>query len=69
MLAGTGREKAAAPIREGLVSVGHIEEKNVSRRLREGDVLVIRRRGKYMLETVGEPTRKGRIPVTFQKYL
>ena len=69
MLAGTGREKAAALIREGLVSVGHIEEKNVSRRLREGDVLVIRRRGKYKLETVGEPTRKGRIPVTFQKYL
>ena len=69
MLAGTGREKAAALIREGLVSVGHIEEKNVSRRLREGDVLVIRRRGKYKLDAVGEPTRKGRIPVTFQKYL
>ncbi len=69
MLAGTGREKAAALIREGLVSVGHIEEKDVSRRLREGDILVIRRRGKFKLETLGEPTRKGRIPVTFQKYM
>ena len=69
MLAGTGREKAAALIREGLVSVGHIEEKDVSRRLREGDILVIRRRGKYKLTGAGEPTRKGRIPVVFQKYL
>ena len=49
LLAGTGREKAAKMIREGLVSVGHIEEKDVSRKLKEGDIIVIRHTGKFRL--------------------
>ena len=69
MLAGTGREKAAALIAQGLVSVGHMEEKRADRRLREGDVVIIRHTGKFRLREVGGLTKKGRTVVLFDKYI
>lgn len=69
MLASTGREKACTLIREGLVSVGHIEEKNVSRHLKEGDVVIIRHTGKFVLREIGGLSRRGRTSVTFDKYI
>ena len=69
LLAGTGREKAARMIREGLVSVGHVEEKDVSRKLKEGDVLVIRHTGKFRLRETGGLTKRGRTVVLFDQYV
>ena len=69
LLASTSREKACALIREGLVSVGHIEEKDVSRHLKEGDVVIIRRKGKFILREIGGVSRRGRTAVTFDKYV
>ncbi len=69
MLASTGREKASSLIREGLVSVGHIEEKNVSRHLKEGDIVIIRHTGKFILREIGGLSRRGRTSVTFDKYI
>lgn len=69
LLAGTGREKAARMIREGLVSVGHVEEKDVSRKLKEGDVLVIRHTGKFRLRETGGLTKRGRTVVLFDQYI
>ena len=69
LLAGAGREKAARMIREGLVSVGHVEEKDVSRKLKEGDVLVIRHTGKFRLRETGGLTKRGRTVVLFDQYV
>lgn len=69
MLAGTGREKAAMLISQGLVSVGHIEEKRVDRRLQQGDVVIIRHTGKFRLREIGGLTKKGRTVVLFDKYI
>ena len=69
LLAGTGREKAARMIREGLVSVGHVEVKDVSRKLKEGDVLVIRHTGKFRLRETGGLTKRGRTVVLFDQYV
>ena len=69
LCAGLSREKAAALITAGLCSVGHLEEKDQSRRLSQGDILVIRGKGKFRLDEVGGLTRKGRISVVFLKYL
>lgn len=69
LLASTGREKAAGMIREGLVSVGHIEEKDVSRKLKQGDIIVIRHTGKFRLREVGGLTRRGRTVVLFDQYV
>lgn len=69
LLAGTGREKAALLITQGLVSVGHIEEKRVDRHLKEGDVVIIRRTGKFRLREIGGLTKKGRTIVLFDQYI
>lgn len=68
-LAGTGREKAAVLISQGLVSVGHIEEKRVDRRLQQGDVIIIRHTGKFRLREAGGLTKKGRTVAIFDKYI
>ena len=69
MLAGTGREKATLLISQGLVSVGHIEEKKNDRRLSEGDVVIIRHTGKFRLREIGGLTKKGRTVVIFDQYV
>ena len=69
LCAGTAREKASAMITAGMCSLNHIEEKDQSRRLTEGDILTIRGKGKFRLEEVGGLTKKGRTAVTFLKYL
>ena len=69
LCAGTAREKASAMITAGLCSLNHIEEKDQSKRLSEGDILTIRGKGKFRLEEVGGLTKKGRTAVTFLKYL
>ncbi len=67
--AGLSREKAAALIAAGLCSLNHLEKKEQSAPVSQGDILVIRGKGKFRLETISGPTRKGRIGVTFLQYL
>ncbi|MBR6789314.1 MAG: RNA-binding protein [Oscillospiraceae bacterium] len=69
LCAGTAREKASAMIAAGLCSLNHLEEKDQSKRLAEGDILTIRGKGKFRLAEVGGLTKKGRTTVTFLKYL
>lgn len=69
LCAGCSREKAAAAIAAGLVSLNHIEKKEPAAPLKEGDILIIRGKGKFKLGEVGGLTRKGRLAVVFLKYL
>lgn len=63
------REKAAALIRSGAVSVNHGTAESVSDTLCEGDVLSVRGHGRYILDSVGDRTKKDRIHIVIKKYI
>lgn len=64
----TGRKKAAELISAGLVAKNHRETLSVSEKLQEGDVLSIRKYGKFMIDRLGPQTAKGRLAVMCRKY-
>lgn len=66
--AGLSREEAARRIAGGLVSLNHTPCFSSSATVREGDILSLRGVGRFRVEAIGPPTRKGRLFVTLQKY-
>lgn len=66
---GISREEAARRIAAGLVSLNHAPCLSVSAPVKAGDLLSIRGEGRFLVETLGPPTRKGRLFLTIQKYL
>lgn len=63
------REKAAALIRSGSVSVNHGITESVSENVSEGSVLSVRGSGRFILSEIGGSTKKDRIHITIKKYL
>lgn len=68
-LTNCSREKAALCIQSGAVSVNHTETQNVSERVGEGSVLSIRRSGRFIIDTLGPKTKKGRLAIKCRKYV
>ena len=64
----TSRAKAAEMIRAGLVSVEHMPEERVDRLLEAGQLLSVRGFGRIRLISVGDRTRKDRLPVTLELF-
>lgn len=58
---GLSRTKSAEAIRSGIVSVNHIETTKADMKLEEGDVLVLKGKGKAVLTEFGGESKKGRI--------
>ena len=69
LLAGTSREKAAQMIAGGLVSVNHSETLSASARVASGDVISIRRCGRFIVDALGPKTKKGRLSIQCRKYI
>lgn len=63
------REKGAALIEGGQVSLNFFEENKISREVGEGDILSIRGHGRYVLSKVGSVSKKGRLHLTLGKYV
>lgn len=63
------RSKAAEAINEGIVFINGLECDKTDRLVKEGDKLVLRGKGKAMLETIGGITRKDRTVIVIKKYL
>ena len=63
------RANAAERIRRGEVQVNHRTEERIDRMLTAGDLLSIRGRGRVRLCAVGEPNRKGRLPIDMELFL
>ena len=61
---GLSREKTKSLIFAGNVSLNYIQTMNVSQLVAEGDVLIIRGKGKYILNAVMGETKKGRIRIS-----
>ena len=63
------RGKAAEVIRAGLVTVNWEPEEEISRMLKEGDMLSVRGYGRMRLSSVGGLTRKGRQAIMISRYI
>ena len=63
------RSKAQEAIKQGLVFVNNAECLKPDREISEGDVVVLRGRGKCVLEEVGGTSKKDRIFITVKKYV
>ena len=61
------RSQAARLIAAGLVSLNHLPSLSASAPVREGDCLSVRGKGRYMVDALGPPTRKGRLALSARK--
>lgn len=68
LLCRTSREKASKMITAGLVAVNHREALALSARLNEGDIVSVRSHGKFIIDSLGPLTSKGRLTVKCRKY-
>jgi RNA-binding protein YlmH len=66
---GVSRSRAAELVAAGRVQVNWLPCQKGDRTAGEGDVLSVRGLGKCQLEAVGGTTKKGRISVTWKRYL
>lgn len=63
------RGKAVSVIEEGLVAVGGVAVTKVTRNVVEGDIISIRRVGKFVIDGITDVTRKNRIALKYRKYV
>ena len=63
------RSKACEAIEAGIVYVNNVSIIKPDKKLCVGDKLVLRGTGKAVITSAGELTRKGRIPLYFDKYI
>ncbi len=62
------REKSAVLIRQGMVFVNGLEIKNISHNIKSKDIITVRGKGKFIVETFSGTTRKGRLKMNIRKY-
>ena len=65
----TSRAKAAEYITGGAVSVNWEETENVSKGVKENDVISVKGKGRFKVSRIGGLTKKGRYGVTVEKYI
>ena len=63
------RGKAAEAIRRGLVSVDHAECIKPDAAVQEGSSIVLKGKGKAVLEETGGESRKGRIRIVIKRFI
>jgi RNA-binding protein YlmH len=63
------REKASQLVKQGLVSVSGAYDAQPASILDQGQVFSVRGYGRFILDTVGNETKKGRIHIKILKYL
>lgn len=65
----TSRDRSAALVKSGQVSVDHMECLNVSAAVGEGAIISIRGSGRFRVSKIAGETKKGRIRVVIEKYV
>lgn len=68
-LIGASRNKAAEIIEQSLVSVNSVTVEKTTLKVNDGDIISVRKKGKFKIESQGEKTRKDRIILKFKKYV
>ncbi len=64
----TSRNKAEQYIDDKRVSINYQEEVKYTRSIKENDVIVIRGKGKFIIDKIGEKNQKGRLTINIKKY-
>lgn len=63
------RDDAKTAVQRGLVSVNHRIVESASHGVKEKDVISLRGKGKIVIDTVGEQSRKGRTWISLLRYI
>ena len=63
------REKAKEFILSGNLIVNHIVCESVTKEIKSGDSLSVRKHGKFIVISIDEKTKKGRLKLSLKKYL
>ena len=66
---GLSRGKAAEAVEKGAVQVNYTVCQKPDKPVSAGDVITCRGLGKCVLDAVGSPTKKGRLPVTIRRFI
>ncbi len=64
----TSRNKAEQYIDDKRVSINYQEDTKYTRSVRENDVIVIRGKGKFIIDKIGERNQKGRLNIRIKQY-
>lgn len=64
----TSRSKAEQYIDDKKVSINYQEESKYTRSVKENDVIVIRGKGKFIIDKIGEKNQKGRLTISIKQY-
>lgn len=67
-IAKTSRNKAEEYINNKKVLVNYEEELKYTKNLKEKDIIVIRGKGKFVIDSIGEKNQKGRLSINIKKY-
>ena len=65
---GLSREKAANLVRSGAVVIGGVQCISPSENVDEGDAFSVKGYGKFILDSMGNPTKKGKNHILIKKY-
>ncbi|MFV0498153.1 MAG: RNA-binding protein [Candidatus Fimivivens sp.] len=68
-LAGISRTDSVRLISQGCVQKNAQTQSSVSKEIKEGDKLSIRGFGKFVISAIGSPTKKGKLHITYLKYV
>lgn len=68
-LAGVSRERAQLLFREGLVEIDYESAQKPDKTLCDGTVITVRGKGKFIIRSLSEQTKKGRIRLRADQYL
>lgn len=68
-LANTGRSEAERKITAGDVLINSVQCKKISHTVHEGEKITIRGEGKFIIDKIGDVTRKGRLMLSARKYI
>lgn len=67
-IARTSRNKAEEYIDNKKVSINYQEESKYTRSVKEKNVIVIRGKGKFIIEHIGDKNQKGKVTINIKKY-
>ncbi len=68
-LCNISRDDALGLVSQGSVEINYFMEKEPDRPVRERDIISVRGSGKYIIDRVGDVTRRGRIRLIARKYV
>lgn len=68
-LANIGRSEAERKITAGDVLINSVQCKKVSHTVHEGEKITVRGEGKFIIDEIGDVTRKGRLMLSARKYI